>query len=367
MLLFDGDYPMAFGALDLDRDLTRPLSEVRAKKEESDHKHWPHEATMASLPECRAAGMTAALVKICCRIRRSDSPIWGYGTAEIAYANGQAAIAYYRILEAQREAVILTTEPQLAEHVSRWEGADDYGSLPFGLVMGLEGTDPVVWPEQVHEGWEQGVRVTSLAHYGVSTYSHGTGRPGGLLEGGPALLREMDACGMILDLTHTAEEAFWQALEVFTGPVLASHQNCRALVPGERQFSDEQLRAILERGAVVGASMDTWMLYPESDVDWGGDIPRRRDVFPRQAVTLEHLADHVDHVCQLAGNGLQAAIGGDTDGQGGVEGAPADVDSVVDYQKLANILRKRGYGEEDVANVMYRNWTRFYGRHLPAN
>merc|ERR1711969_166051 len=118
----------------------------------------------------------------------------------------------------------------------------------------------------------------------------------------------MDAAGMILDLTHTSDEAFWQALDLFSGPVLASHQNSRALVPGERQFSDEQLKALLARGAVVGASMDTWMLYAEGGLDWGGEIPPRRTRFPREAVTLENLADHIDHVCQLAGNAQQAAI-----------------------------------------------------------
>ena len=367
MLIFDGDYPMAYGALDLDRDLTLPLAEVRANGEESEHRKWPHEGTMASLPECRAAGMTAALVKVVARIRRPDSPIWGYSSAENAYAAGQAAVAYYRILHARDQARIITSRRQLVEHVATWESADAYDNLPLGLVMGLEGTDPVLAPEQVHEWWEQGVRVASLAHYGISTYAHGTGRPGGLLEEGPALLREMDACGMILDLTHTSDEAFWQALEAFTGPVLASHQNCRALVPGERQFSDEQLRAILERGAVIGASMDTWMLYAEGKLDWGGEIPDRRSVFSRDDVTLENLADHVDHVCQLAGNVRQAAIGGDTDGQSGRDGAPADVDSVVDYQKLSAILRRRGYCEEDVAGVMYRNWCQFYQRHLPEN
>ena len=367
MLIFDGDYPMAYGALDLDRDLTLPLAEVRAVSRESEQAHRPHDGTMASLPECRAAGMTAALVKIACRIRRPNSPIWGLGSSEIAYAAGQACIAYYRILDARGEARVLTDGAQLAAHVAEWEASDVHDARPVGLVIGLEGTAPVLWPEQIHEWFDAGVRVASLAHYGVSTYAHGTGRPGPLLDQGPALLREMAACGMILDLTHTAEEAFWQALDRYDGPVLASHQNCRALVPGERQFSDEQLRAILDRGAVIGASMDSWMLYPPGNLDWGGHHPERREVFAREDVTLQNLADHVDHVCQLAGNATQAAIGGDTDGQGGRDGAPADVDSVADYRKLVAILRERGYNQEDVANVLFRNWTRFYAEHLPSS
>ena len=170
---------------------------------------------------------------------------------------------------------------------------------------------------------------------------------------------------MILDLTHTAEKAFWEALDLFSGPVMASHQNCRALTPGERQFSDEQLKSILERGGVVGASMDTWMIYPEGNLDWGGQIPPRRSRFPREAVTLEDFVDHIDYVCQLAGDSTHAAIGGDTDGQGGNDGAPDGIDTVADYQKIAGVLDRRGYATADIANVMYRNWQRFYQKWLP--
>ncbi len=366
MLIFDGDYPMAYGALDLDRDLTRPLEEVRATPEESQKiKGWPHRETMASLPEMRRGKVTAALVKVCSRIRRENSPLWGYRSGDNVYAAAQAQVAYYRILAERGQARLLKTGAEVGEHISVWEAASAHEDQPVGMVLGLEGADPVLWPEQVHQWWADGIRVVSLSHYGVSTYSHGTGRPGGLLPPAAALLKEMDALGMILDLTHTADEGFWQALELFSGPVLASHQNCRALVPGERQFSDEQLQAILQRGAVIGASMDTWMLYPEGNLDWGGDIPLRISVFTREAVTLDSLADHIDHVCQLAGSSQQAAIGGDTDGQGGRAGAPYEIDTVADYQKLAGVLERRGYGEEDIANVMYRNWQRFYEKWLP--
>jgi membrane dipeptidase len=376
MLIFDGDYPMAFGAIDLNRDLTLSIEAVRAATERSPMgEQWPASGVMASLPEMRRGRIAAALVKIVGRIHRPGNPLWGYRSGEIAYAAAQAHLAYYRILEKRGEARILQTREDLKQHIAAWLEATDvsteldtsYENLPVGMVLGMEGADPILWPEQVHEWWESGVRVVSLAHYGVSTYAHGTGTPGGLLPAAKPLLREMEALGMILDLTHTSDEAFWQALDLFAGPVLASHQNCRALVPGERQFSDEQIKAILERGAVIGTSMDMWMLYPAGNPDWGAtQWPDRRSVFPREAVTLEHVADHIDHVCQLAGNSQHAAIGGDTDGQGGKDGAPYEIDTVADYQKLAGVLERRGYAEEDIANVMYRNWQRFYERWLPA-
>ncbi len=112
--------------------------------------------------------------------------------------------------------------------------------------------------------------------------------------------------------------------------------------------------------------MDTWMLYAPGNLDWGNPVAPRRDHFAREDVTLAHLADHVDHVCQLAGNSRQAAIGGDTDGQGGVDGAPWEIDTVADYQKLAEVLEGRGYAAPDIDNVMYVNWQRFYEKWLPS-
>lgn len=370
MIIIDGDYPMAYGAVDMNRDLTRPIAEIRAADRAKDPDSI--NILMASLPEMRRGKIAAALVKVVGRIYREGSPIWGYSSGNIAYAAAQAHLAYYRILEECGETRILKTRGDVSKHVNEWLQADRQGTvespqpLRVGMILGMEGADPILWPEQVHSWWADGLRVVSLSHYGVSTYSHGTGTTGGLFPVTKPLLREMEAVGMILDLTHTSDEGFWQALEIFSGPVLASHQNCRALVPGERQFSDEQLKTIIDRGAVIGTSMDTWMLWEEGRPDWGSTKwPARREAFPREAVTLEHVANQIDHICQLAGNTLHAAIGGDTDGQGGNDGAPYEIDTVADYQKVAGVLEKRGYMPEDIANIMYGNWQRFFEKWLP--
>ncbi len=172
---------------------------------------------------------------------------------------------------------------------------------------------------------------------------------------------------MILDLTHISDESFWDAIEYYQGPILASHQNCRELVPGERQFTDEQLKLVIERGGVIGASMDTWMLCPWFTIDWSATGSfNRRNHFQREDISLFHVVDHIDHVCQLAGSSDFAAIGGDTDGQGGIEGAPSQIDSIADYQLLVPILEDRGYSEDDIKKIMYKNWERFYTKHLPS-
>ena len=172
---------------------------------------------------------------------------------------------------------------------------------------------------------------------------------------GPALLKEMDKIGMILDVTHLADQAFWQALDIFTGPIMASHNNCRTLVPGERQFDDAQLKAIIARAGVIGAALDAWMLYP----GWikGETQP--------EVVSLEAVADNIDHVCQLAGNVNHAAIGSDLDGGYGTEQTPHDLDTIADLQKIADLLRIRGYAEEDVAAVLHGNWLRFFRAAWP--
>jgi membrane dipeptidase len=160
----------------------------------------------------------------------------------------------------------------------------------------------------------------------------------------------MDQVGMILDLTHLADQAFWDALEVFQGPVLASHNNCRALVPGTRQFTDKQLGAILERNGVIGVALDAWMLYP----GWV------RGETPNTVVSLQAVADHIDHICQLAGNSNHAGIGSDLDGGYGTEQCPRDLDTIADLQKIPTLLIRKGYSEEDIQRIMYGNWIRFF-------
>ncbi len=370
MLIIDGDYPMAIGALDMCRDLASPIEEIRAAVPGPTRlRDWPDSETMASLPEMRRGAIAVALVKLVACVLKPGHTHGEYRSADAAYSSALGQLAYYRALEARGEARILETRQDFAEHMASWSEAEGHDELPVGMVLGMEGADAIRTPEDARQWWDAGLRVVSLSHYGVSYYSHGTGTgtDGGLLPPAKALLEQMDALGMVLDVTHTSDESVRQALEVFSGPVLASHQNCRALVPGERQFPDEQLQWVIERGGVIGTSMDTWMLWRPGKVDWknAGKGLKRRDVFRREEITLEDYVDHIDYVCQLAGNTLHAAIGGDTDGQGGRDGAPFEIDTVADYQKIAGVLDRRGYSQQDVANVMHGNWQRFFESWLP--
>lgn len=248
---------------------------------------------------------------------------------------------------------IVRTREDLAAWRAGWDA--DPATAPFGFVLLMEGADPIVAPEQAGLWWSDGLRIVGLAHYGPSAYAFGTGSAGPLTAKGRALLKEMDGLGMMLDVSHLTDESFHEALDVFRGPVLASHSNCRALVPGDRQLDDAMIRRLIERDGVIGAAMDAWMLQP----GWV------RGETTNEGLTLEAVVDQIDHVCQIAGNSRHAAIGTDLDGGYGIEQTPRDVDTIADVQRIGELLRGRGYGEEDVAGVMHGNWERLLDDGLP--
>jgi membrane dipeptidase len=164
----------------------------------------------------------------------------------------------------------------------------------------------------------------------------------------------MQRLGMILDLSHMAEESFWQALDAFSGTVIASHSNCRALVPTDRQLSDDMIRALAARDGVIGAVFANRFL----DATWTAASER--------GVALAEVVRHIDHLCQLTGTARHCAIGSDLDGGFGVESTPDELDSVADLTKLANALTRAGYGEDDISGIMGGNWLRVLRRTLPA-
>jgi membrane dipeptidase len=220
----------------------------------------------------------------------------------------------------------------------------------------MEGADPILFPEQLGEWKAAGLRLLGPTHYGPGRYAGGTGTELGLTEIGVALVKEMDRLGVLLDLTHCSDQSFWEALEHYQGPVLASHNNCRALVPHQRQFSDEQLRAIFERDGVIGAAFDAWMLQP------GWVVGQTTN----EHTPMAKVVDHIDHICQLAGSCRHAGIGTDLDGGYGREQSPCDLDTIADLQRLAGMLAERGYSEVDIRAILHGNWLRLLRTALVA-
>ena len=357
-LLFDGHLDLALYGLAWNRDVTETTS--RINRREAHMSGFGRGLANASLPEMRRGGVAACLSTVAARANREVQPPEGhkrtdldFGTPSMAYAWAQGQLAYYRALQRQGEVALIGTAAELRSHWQSWSRAETRDELPVGIIVSMECADPIIEPVQTADWYADGVRSVSLAHFGPSRYAQGTGADGPLTRKGFELLREFESVGMVLDLTHTADQAFYQALDSFGGRVIASHTNCRALVPGDRQFADEQLKLLIERGAVIGSAFDAWMLVPGWVVyeSQPGDLP------------MERVADHVDHVCQLAGNARHAAIGTDT---GTNDHMPVDFRTSADLRKIEKILERRGYSEGDIDRILHLNWLEFFLRHLPS-
>jgi membrane dipeptidase len=347
MILIDSHLDLSWNALNWNRDLTQSVAEIR--KSESGMTAKARGMNTVSFPEMRRGEVAVCLATVLSRASGLGEALLDYRTREIASAMAKGQLAYYGIMEERGILRMLRDWRSVDAHVKEWK-ASQGRSTPLGFISSMEGGDPILSPSSVAEWWDDGLRVVGPAHYGLSAYAHGTGVAGGLTEAGRDLLRAMEEVGMILDISHLSDDSFWEAVNLFKGPVLASHNNCRALVPGDRQLSDDQIRYLIDRGSVIGAVCDTWMLYP----GW------ERGKTPNSVVTLEAVVDHIDHVSQIAGNGLHSAIGSDLDGGYGTEQSPCDLDTIVGLQKVPDLLRKRGYKESDIEAIMHGNWLRFF-------
>src|SRR5262249_14414595 len=336
MLIFDAHLDLAWNAIDWNRDLRLPVADIRRAEQGMDGKG--RGGNTGSFPELRRGKVAVFIATLLARLLRPNlmPAIQRYASMEAAYAAAYGQLAYYRALEQEGLLRWIKDWPTLETHVRAWQ-QNENGNEPLGFILSMEGADPVLSPEQVDDWWQAGLRLIGPAHYGVSPYAHGTGTEGGLFPLGPALLKAMERVGMILDVTHLSDQSFDEALDTYGGRVLASHHNCRALVPNQRQLTDDQIKRIVARGAVIGIALDTWMLYP-------GWI--RGQTKPEEAgVKLAAMVDHIDRVCQLAGNDRHVAIGTDLDGGFGKEQSPYDLDTIADLQRVPGLLRQRGYNE----------------------
>ncbi len=197
-----------------------------------------------------------------------DNPLPGWHSPEQAWAQTQGQLAWYKAMEEAGEMVMIRDLEGLERQVKIWMGEegqappDGAGAHPIGYILSLEGADSLVRPDYLQRAYEYGLRAVGPAHYGPGRYANGTDSSGGLSREGRALLKEMQRLNIILDATHLCDEAFWDAMALYDGPVWASHNNCRALVDHNRQFSDEMIKALIDKGAVIGGALDAWMMVP---------------------------------------------------------------------------------------------------------
>jgi membrane dipeptidase len=356
MLIIDAHLDLAWNALQYNRDLLQNVHTLRVRE-----KHMVgggRGQNTVSFPELRRARVAVCFGTVLARVNPMGSPEIDYGSPAQAFAVAQGHLLYYDALSEQGHIRLITNATQLDGHMREWEmfdaSTDEVTSItpPTGVIVSMECADPILSPLQVQDWYDAGLRAIGPAHYGFNRYVGGTGTETGFNDAGLDLLRTMERAGMMLDVTHLSDEAFWEAMGFYEGAVLASHHNCRALVPHQRQLSDEQIRALVGRDAVIGAAFDMWMLIPE----WSyGRVTNR-------AASIATVAEHIDHVCQIAGDSLHSGIGSDLDGGFGRESSPHDLDTIADVQHLAEALSARDFDDDDIANVMHGNWLRLLRR-----
>ena len=284
------------------------------------------------------------------------APVGSWESPHQAWAMTQAQLAWYRAMEDEGELRQILTSESLKKHLKEWK--IDSLNTPIGYILSLEGADSLIDISYLERAYNYGLRALGLSHFGAGRYALGHDCSGPLSEPGKELLKELSKFNIILDITHLSEPSFWQVIDTFDGPIWASHHNCRALVNDPRQLSDEQIQALIQRGAVIGSAFDAWMLSP----DWvrGKSTPENTNV------RISNVVDHIDHVCQIAGNSKHSGIGTDLDGGFGTEQSPADLNSIADISSIATILLDRGYPESDVKSIMHGNFVRFTIESLPS-
>jgi membrane dipeptidase len=352
MFLIDAHLDLSMNAMEWNRDLRKPIDEIRNREKGMKDKPDRGNSTVC-FPELRKGNIGIVVATQIARFVAPENPLPGWNSPEQAWAQTQAQLAWYRTMEEDGELVQLRTWNDVEKHVQLWESPSP-DKKPIGYILSLEGADSIVTLNHLERAYAYGLRAVGPAHYGPGRYAQGTDATGAMGPKGKELLKEMERLNIILDATHLCDDSFWEAMDNFHGPVWASHNNCRALVDHNRQFSDEQIKELISRGAVIGGVLDAWMMVP----GWKRGVSDSKQM----NCALEVVIDHMDHICQIAGNALHIGIGSDLDGAFGKEQSPYDIDTIADLQRIPELLKKRGYSDEDIRNVSHGNWLRFLKR-----
>ncbi len=360
-IIIDAHCDLAWNILNFGRDYTRSVADTRII-EKGTLTVEKNGDTLIGWPEYQQGRVAIVFSTLFAAPNRNKEGEWDklcYSNSEEAYRIHRSQIdAYHRLAEAHPEQFrLVRNRRELQTHWNQWEDSSRK-ETPVGLVPLMEGADAIRSVDELAEWYELGLRLIGLS-WGRTRYAGGTREPGPLTPEGRELLHGMAELGFILDLSHMDEQAAWEALDVFGGPIVASHVNCLALLPDfptNRHFSDRLLRAIVERGGIIGSVVFNNFLKS----GWAVRKGSRREEVP-----LDRVAAHIDHVCQLAGDALHSGIGSDFDGGFGLQSTPPEIDSVADLQKLVPLLKMRGYSDADAAQVMGLNWLRCLRENLP--
>ncbi|CAA9585491.1 MAG: peptidase M19, renal dipeptidase [uncultured Truepera sp.] len=341
-MYIDGHLDLAYNALAAGRDLTLPLDTLREQG---------HPDALVTLPELRAGGVGIVFGTIYVRPAASvlmstrGGSLSGrtYETPEEARALGLAQLELYERWEDEGHLRILRSKGDLEPYTA----ADIDAERPLGLVLLMEGADPLVTPDDLGEWTARGLRLLGPA-WQRTRYAGGTKAPGPLTELGVELMHAMREEGVVLDISHLSEESFWNALEAGPERVIASHSNARAFVPTDRHLSDAMIRALGAKDGVMGLVIANVFLSAETTSE-----------SPKTDTTLAHVTRHAEHIAGLIGWD-KVAVGTDFDGGFGVNDVPAEIGRAADFARLGDAVP-----EAVRADFLGRTWLQFLMRALP--
>ncbi|GAA1011153.1 peptidase [Acrocarpospora pleiomorpha] len=303
------------------------------------------------LGQLQAGGVVAQLCPV--------SANWEYLPEGALRRALQQVVAFQRaVAENPAEVAAVRTREDLRR-------AADAGRI--AMILSMEGAEPLGYSEELADiFWQLGVRVFGLTWNRRNPYAEGCNEPGGggLSRLGRRLVARLRGPGAVIDLAHASERTFYDVVELYDGPLLVSHGNCRAVCDTPRNYDDAQLTALAERGGVVGIMATPGTVDPDKP-------------------TLERLLDHVDHAVQVMGPD-HVALGADFFQQvsrsGAVRRSPdsmrppemgedtavAGFETPLDYPRLAEGLRDRGYADAELSGILRDNLLGFLGRALPS-
>ncbi|MEO0587263.1 MAG: membrane dipeptidase [Planctomycetota bacterium] len=373
MLIFDGHLDLAMMAIQYERDLLQTVGFHR-KREVGVDKDERGDAVV-SFPEMRAGNVLLCVTTLLGRAKpwiaadrrlTRGSDDWPHPS--MVHGIGHAMMAYYRWLERAGHAVVIETAEDYAKHVAAAQSSPD--TTPIGMIITMEGADGVTAPDEIDHWHDAGLRTLNLAHFGRSFYAHGTPSndasnthdvDGPLLSAADELFRGMERLGMPLDLSHLSDQSLAGAFARFGGQVYASHSGCRSIVGNnqgvhpQRNITDDHIRAIVERGGVVGIPLYNRFIEPDYDASLNA-----------AGCKVDRVVDHLRTICDIAGDTAHAAIGSDLDGGFGRDRVPHEIDTIADLPRIGEAMERAGFTAADAEAILGGNWLRFWGENLPS-
>jgi membrane dipeptidase len=299
-------------------------------------------AVCVTLPALRAAGLELAFATIFTEPDGHGADPASYrdpDDVEGAAAAGRRQLDVYEDLVRRGEVRLVRTRGDLERD----------RSAALGLLLLMEGADPIASPQDVAWWHARGLRMVGLTWARGTRYAGGNATTGGLTAAGIELVSALDRCGIVHDASHLSDAAFDGLCTHASGPLVATHSNCRALNgPDQRHLRDEQIRTIDERDGIVGLNLYTRFLAAEG------------------RATIDDCVRHVEHVAGVMGHRRGVALGSDMDGGFDAESLPVGLERPESLVHLADALAARGWSAHEIDGFRGGNWRRFLERVLPA-